>query len=73
MAETIQTHQAQPGDLVVVEGHRTGESRRIGEILEVLGKPGDAHYRVRWDDEHVSIFFPSSDSLIRPRTERDKP
>jgi hypothetical protein len=54
---------------VVVEGHRLGEARRIGEILEVLGEAGHEHYRVRWDDDHESVFYPSSDATIQ-RIER---
>jgi hypothetical protein len=53
------------GDVVVVEGHRVGEGRRVGEILEVLGEPGHEHYRVRWDDDHESVFYPSSDAVIQ--------
>ena len=64
---TEQLHEPRAGDLVVVEGHRTGESRRIGQILEVLGRPGHEHFRVRWEDERESIFFPSSDTHVRPR------
>jgi hypothetical protein len=60
---------AQVGDLVIVEGHRLGEARRIGEILEVLGEAGHEHYRVRWDDDHESVFYPSSDATIQ-RIER---
>ncbi len=58
------------GDVVVVEGHRVGEGRRIGEILEVLGEPGHEHYRVRWDDEHESVFYPSSDAVIQHSKQR---
>jgi hypothetical protein len=58
------------GDVVVVEGHRIGEGRRIGEILEVLGEPGHEHYRVRWDDEHESVFYPSSDAVIQHSKQR---
>jgi len=58
--------QARVGDLVIVEGHRIGEARRTGEILEVLGTAGHAHYRVRWDDEHESVFYPSNDATIQP-------
>ena len=54
--------RAHVGDLVNVEGHRVGEARRIGEILEVLGDAEHEHYRVRWDDDHESVFYPSSDS-----------
>jgi len=65
--------RAQVGDLVIVEGHRIGEARRIGEILEVLGQPGHEHYRVRWDDDHERVFYPSSDATIErpaPRKRR---
>jgi hypothetical protein len=39
----------------------------------VLGAPGHEHYRVHWDDDHESVFYPSSDAVIqhskrRPRT-----
>jgi len=50
MAQTQTSFQAEVGDLVVIDGHRVGGSRRIGEILAVLGEPGHEHYRVRWDD-----------------------
>jgi Domain of unknown function (DUF1918) len=60
------------GDLVIVEGHRIGEARRIGEILERLGEAGHEHYRVRWDDGHESVFYPSSDSTIQKAERRKK-
>ncbi len=56
-----------PGDLVIVSGHRVGESEQIGEVIEVLGDARRSHYRVRWDDGHESVFFPGSDATIRPR------
>ena len=65
MAQTENGLRGHVGDLVVVEGHRVGQGRRIGEILEVLGKAGHEHYRVRWDDDHESVFYPSSDSTIQ--------
>ena len=65
MAEAQDSPRANAGDMVIVEGHRIGEARRIGEILEVLGEPGHEHYRVRWDDDHESVFYPSSDSTIQ--------
>jgi len=57
--------RAKVGDLIVIEGHRVAESRRIGEILEVLGTADREHYRVRWDDDHESIFTPGSDAVIQ--------
>lgn len=63
--------QARVGDLVIVEGHKVGEGRRTGEVLEVLGEAGHEHYRVRWEDGHESVFYPSNDATIqhaRPKT-----
>ena len=59
------TVKARPGDLVVIEGHRVGDARRLGEILDVLGEGQHEHYRVRWDDGHESVFYPSSDATIQ--------
>jgi hypothetical protein len=64
--------ETRAGDVVVVEGHRVGEGRRIGEILEVLGEPGHEHYRVRWDDDHESVFYPSSDAVIQHSERRGR-
>ena len=47
------------GDRVVVESERVGQAAREGEIVEVLGSASEVHYRVRWQDGHESIFFPS--------------
>ena len=65
---------AEPGDLVVVAGHRVGESERIGEILDVRGDPTHQRYRVRWEDGRESIFYPGSDAVIRhkPQTSKEK-
>jgi Domain of unknown function (DUF1918) len=43
-------HQAQPGDWVRVHG-LPGQSGREGQILEVLGRHGHEHDRVRWDEQ----------------------
>jgi hypothetical protein len=39
---------------------------RRGQILEVLGRDGHRHYRVRWDEEHESLHFPSPSARIVP-------
>lgn len=63
---TIRTDEGvQAGWLVEVTGHRLGEAPRTGEVLEVIGAP-HSHYRVRWEDGHVSLFFPGSDVVLRP-------
>lgn len=53
------------GDVVVISGHRVGERERIGEILEVLGETDHVHYRVRWEDQSETLFYPGSDATIR--------
>ncbi len=63
-------HAAEVGDLIVIAGHRVGESERIAEILEVLGELTNEHYRVRWDDGRESVYFPGSDATIKHATHR---
>ncbi|MBI5104017.1 MAG: DUF1918 domain-containing protein [Solirubrobacterales bacterium] len=46
-----------PGDVVEVHGIPGAPARR-GVVVEVLGRPGHLHYRVRWDEEHESLFYP---------------
>ena len=58
---------ARRGDVVAVTAHRVGESERLGEILEVLGDSEHPHFRVRWDDDRETIFYPSNDSVVRRR------
>jgi uncharacterized protein DUF1918 len=58
-------HAAEAGDLIVISGHRVGESQRVAEILEVLGELPHESYRVRWDDGHESVFHPGSDATIK--------
>ncbi|HEY7537316.1 MAG TPA: DUF1918 domain-containing protein [Gaiellaceae bacterium] len=72
MNTTKQSHRPEPGDLVTIHGHHVGESERTGEILEVLGEPGHEHYRVRWEDGRESIFYPSSDAIVRQGHKRAK-
>jgi hypothetical protein len=60
---------AKVGDEIVVDGERTGDLPREGEILEVLTGGGVTHYRVRWDDGHDTIFFPGSTAhVVKPAT-----
>jgi hypothetical protein len=72
MAQTENGLRGHVGDLVVVEGHRVGQGRRIGEILEVLGEAGHEHYRIRWETDRESVFYPSSDSTIQHGKPRKK-
>ena len=58
---------ARRGDVVAVTAHHLGERERIGEILEVLGDAKHPHFRVRWEDDRETIFYPSNDSVVRRR------
>jgi len=66
-SEDAMTHAqdgpGRPGDRVIAHGFR-GSTDRRGEILEVLGRPGHEHYRVRWDEEHESILYPDDGVTI---------
>ena len=72
MQSTGTSDSPQVGDVVAVKGHRTGDSGRTGEILEVIGEPGHEHFRVRWDDDRESIFYPSNDAVVHPHSQVGK-
>ena len=54
-----------PGDWIEVHSTGGGAPRR-GQILEVLDHEGSRHYRVRWTDDHETIFFPADGTHITP-------
>ena len=54
-----QSIEGKVGDRIEVHG-RQGAPSRHGMITEVLGLAEHEHYRVRWDEEHESLFFPDS-------------
>ena len=53
-----------PGDYVEVVGHRVGDAPRNGEIVEVLGTEKHPHFRVLWEDGHLSLLFPGADVVL---------
>ena len=55
---------AKVGEHIVVDARHIGTPERRGEVVEVLGQGAEVHYRVRWDDGHDSIFFPSTDAHV---------
>ena len=70
-AASSATHlQARAGDWLEVLG-LPGMPPRRGQILEVLGGPGHIHYRVRWDERHESIFYPSEGTSIVHHSEEE--
>lgn len=46
------------GDWIEVSG-LPGRPPRRGRVLEVIGEGEHEHYRVRWDERHESVFFPT--------------
>jgi Domain of unknown function (DUF1918) len=70
MTEPRKSVAVRPGDIVEVHGHWVGDRPRLGEVLELLGTPDHRHYRVRWEDEHESIFYPSNDAIFRTARRR---
>lgn len=60
---------ARVGDWIETRGVH-GEPARRGEILELLGRGGHEHYRVRWDEQHESILYPADGVIIVPSPKR---
>jgi Domain of unknown function (DUF1918) len=65
--DTWHSVDAHPGDAVTVTRRGVLDAARSGVILEVLGESGRRHYRVRWDDGHVSLLHPGRDVVTRRR------
>jgi tetrahydromethanopterin:alpha-L-glutamate ligase len=72
VTKTIQGETPRPGDEIVITGHAVGSAPRTAVILEVLGDPGHERFRVRWEDDHESIYFPGEDAVIRRPAKRAK-
>ena len=59
----IRPELARPGDWIEVAATGGADPRR-GEIAEVLGAAGHVHFRVRWDEDHESLFYPADRGFI---------
>jgi hypothetical protein len=55
---------AHKGDRIIVESNKVGGGRKSGEVLEVIEGSGGPHYRIRWEDGHESIMYPSTDAFV---------
>jgi hypothetical protein len=62
---------ARAGDWIEVHVIGGGPPRR-GQVLEVLGRPGHEHYRIRWDEQHESIHFPGGGTIVKRRRRRSR-
>lgn len=59
---------AHVGDALTIDGHKVGEPKRTGEVVEVRGENGGPPYRVRWDQTGTTtLLFPGPDCHVRPR------
>lgn len=56
--------QAKVGDELTVRGRHQGDEDRHGKIIEIHGEDGAPPYLVRWQDDHESIFFPTSGIVV---------
>jgi hypothetical protein len=63
MTQHEQQARPRPGDWIEVNVIGGGPSR-TGMIVEVLGREGHEHYRVRWDEEHESLHFPAQGTRV---------
>jgi hypothetical protein len=62
---SVKSMQGHAGDWIEVHSPGGGPPRK-GKILEVLGREHHEHYRVRWTDDHESIFFPADGAHVVP-------
>ena len=56
--------EAQVGYRITIESNRVGGGSRTGEIVEVIDAEATKHYRVRWDDGHESVYYPSAGAVV---------
>ena len=63
MSDIVITSAARVGDCVEVNG-LPGRPTKRGEILELLGEGVHLHFRVRWDDQHESLLFPTEGATV---------
>jgi len=59
------------GDWIEAHGVH-GQPARRGQIVELLGRAGHEHYRVRWDEQHESIVYPADGIVITPQHARHR-
>ncbi|WP_211768349.1 DUF1918 domain-containing protein [Kutzneria sp. CA-103260] len=59
--------RAQPGDILVIEGFRTGQPARRGTIVEVGSADGAPPYVVSWlDAGGLTTMYPGPDAHVVP-------
>jgi hypothetical protein len=63
VSDTVTTTAARVGDAVEVNG-LPGRPAKRGQIVDVLGEGEHVHFRVRWDDQHESLLYPTEGATI---------
>jgi hypothetical protein len=63
VSDIVTTSAARIGDCVEVNG-LPGKPGKRGEIVELLGEGEHLHFRVRWDDQHESLLFPTEGATV---------
>jgi hypothetical protein len=63
VSDTVTTSAARVGDFIEVNG-LPGRPAKRGQIVEVLGAGEHVHFRVRWDEEHESLLYPTDGATI---------
>ena len=58
------------GKRVIAESESTDRRPRSGVIEEVLRGDPSPRYRIRWDDDHESIYTPASGALRAQKRRR---
>ena len=71
MKKTDTAHAGTAGDRIEVKG-LPGRPARRGQIIEVRGAGEHTHYRVRWDELHESLLYPSEGAVIISAADRDQ-
>ena len=56
--------EAHVGDKIVVRSTHQGEPDRTGEVLSCAEPGGGPPYRVRLDDGHEGLFYPSGTASV---------
>jgi hypothetical protein len=69
MTSNVSTASARPGDWIIARGVADRPARK-GEIIEVLGGLEHLHFRVRWDEEHESLFYPADGVTVERHMEQ---
>jgi len=61
------------GDEIVIDTETLGAPPRRGQVVEVLAKAGEEHYRVAWRDGRESVLFPGPNAHITHEREPSYP